>query len=128
MYKLKIENMPELNIDNMDESLIEFILRGYEDYAFEIRNDALLLMFGTISAKTLWEVFIAVHTTSKTYGTYAKDSDMTFIIKDTYVLDEVSQTEVTGFLYGNNVEEINEAIKTNNTEFLKPYLNTTMIY
>lgn len=38
------------------------------------------------------------------YGTYAADSDITFIMFDVFHDNEVSITEVLGFVYGNETE------------------------
>lgn len=38
------------------------------------------------------------------YGTYAADTDITFIMMDIFYDNEVSSTEVLGFVYGNETE------------------------
>lgn len=46
---------------------------------------------------------------TKIYGTYAPDTDITFILKDTFNEEEMCvSTEVVGFVYGNEVD--NEAL------------------
>lgn len=45
------------------------------------------------------------------YGTYAASTDITFVMLDFYHDNEVERTEVIGFCYGNEEENITELFK-----------------
>lgn len=45
------------------------------------------------------------------YGTYAASADITFVMLDFYHDNEVERTEVIGFCYGNEEENITELFK-----------------
>lgn len=42
----------------------------------------------------------------KVYGVYAENADITFIMEDTFNNEELKSTEVVGFVYGNEEENM----------------------
>ena len=47
------------------------------------------------------------------YGTYAPDTDITFIMTDYYMGEELIQTRVVGFVYGNEVDNMDVLMQFN---------------